>query len=162
VIYILKNPDFPFVLIGTADGIAELRRDLRDAGLAKVDDGGAQSRDGLPRWMKALQVMGMLAGDEFAAAALRRELWPGADAGESAAGPRPDGWPASAGREVPWREVSPRFLGWLVRATVIWDGTEVEKLGVKGLGRQPRVKPAPRVSKGVAARLARRHAESPN
>jgi hypothetical protein len=153
VIYILKNPDFPFVLIGTADGIAEMRDELRDpdAGPAKVDGVEVNCWNGLPPWMKNLQVMGMLAGDERAAAELRREFLP--EAGR--AGDR-------GKRAQPWGMVSPRFLGWLVRETIAWDGSGVEKLQVKGLGRQPRIKPAPRISKGAAARLARRQVESRN
>src|SRR4051794_31424200 len=121
--YILKNPDYPEVLIGTAPWIAEVRRTLAARGIVTHDrlDGHAK---GLPPWLCRLECLGMIPGDEDVAAALREMFWAETFAavyvhGDTQASvpylmmPEGDPWGQHCRAETPWRLASPDLLAWL-------------------------------------------------
>lgn len=175
MIYILRNPESPLVLIGTADWIAEKRRQILDIGLMRPGDEGVQTGSrlrywtGLPPWMRNLRCIGMLEGDQDE---IHREFSEekkatdgAADVSGSALIAIPDGTPTdefpwdSAFHGIWWFAASPRLLAWIEANASPWDGSESENLGVKGLGRKARAAapPVPMTS-GLGGRLRRMRA----
>jgi hypothetical protein len=179
VIYILSNPGYPErVLIGTASWIAEARRSIADQGvLVEVHqwlDDSAGVRNGCVTWLRHLACIGVLDGDEAEAERLRELLW------ETTWSPEPlydplyfaplfvaaddiDRWREGDPGCTPWRVATPEFSAWLAAHARPWDGSEAERLGIKGLGRvkpKPAPKPCPPArASTIAERMARRRAK---
>jgi len=156
MIYFLKNPHYPLVLIGTADWIGEIRGNGFVTGMAVVRGLAVNhTRDTHP-WMFNLGCIGMIDGDERQAAALRELFWDEirqCDWGDKHLGRR-----GTIARDdfsmTPWRVISPQFEEWLDAHARPWDGSNAEKLGIRGLGR-PVERPAVRVS-SLGEQMARR------
>jgi hypothetical protein len=170
VIYVLSNPDYPSrLLIGTAIWIAEARRSIAAHGLMRevhqwLDD-SPSVRNGSVTWFRHLACVGMLPGDEAEAERLRESLWGPTREPEPlyfaplfVAADDIDRWRENDPGVTPWRAAPAEFLAWLAATAAPWDGSEAERLGIKGLGK-PKPKPAPRPQARVftiAERLARR------
>jgi hypothetical protein len=157
LICVLRKPGSLTFLLGTPRSIANLREQLANEGTS-IEVGSKLgfkpvSEGGIPEWLRGLECIGVLDGDERAAIELRSRFLTDAQRDRSESLPVPEDRPPP--REIPWLYDTPTFRAWLAEDTRPYRGECARLMKIKAPPRQPEPARQPSVV-NMAARLESR------